>query len=92
VAFKVNKEKLIIAGICLVIYFVLDFSFVNILFKNYNEFLRFRQGDTTVFATFVSYALPLLLTLFLVVLPASDLIYSILVVLLVLTIYPSAFC
>jgi hypothetical protein len=84
----VSKDKLAIGCASLLIYAILSHSF-TVLPANFEEFERFRNGDPELYVILLSYALPLLLTALLLILPVSDLIYCILCLLLILTIYPA---
>lgn len=89
-ALILNRNKVIIACLSLLIYFVLEYTFEHIIWGNYFEFEKFKSGDSELWIHILGYLIPIGLTLFLVILPVTELIYCVLCLLVVLVIYPTS--
>jgi hypothetical protein len=85
----VNRNKLIIGILALIIFIILEYSFVYIILGEYGEFRRFASPEVALANHFVGILLALSLTSFLVIFPCSDFIYAILNIILVISIYPA---
>lgn len=86
---RVKKDKIFVAVASFLIYLALIYSLESIMLENYGEFLRFKSGNSSQFIKIIAHLIPITLTALLIFLPSTDLIYSILCIILVLIIYPS---
>ncbi|MBS1680857.1 MAG: hypothetical protein JST48_04020 [Bacteroidetes bacterium] len=86
---KVNKDKVVIAILLLLLFFLLKFCFNHIILAHYPEYVKFVNGNTNSFSIIISSIIVVILSGSLIFLPVSNLIFSFLSLILVLIIYPS---
>jgi hypothetical protein len=87
---KIERSRLYIAVLSVILYFLFSYSLENIIQLGYYEFVKFDRGEPEFLVLLLSYLIPFFLTVVLAVLPNSTFIYTIQYFVLIVIIYPAS--